>query len=379
MPRLGHWTLSALPALLSACFIGDAADGLPCEQDADCGLGVACAVDDASGQRCCGGACLSSQTSSVTDSTTGSSSTTAGPTSSTAGPSSSESSTTATTLGSQCGNGTKDPGEDCDEDNPNCVECMYVQACGNGGIDVEEGEVCDPWNLPDGEACADGCRTWTALSWDQDASSSETQRDFPASLCDDGDDSCIEWRTDGAGAFVSGLYFPDGTAPALMRWPEAVLFSRSITFPSLSQTDTVTIDVRHAHAFNADVTTFLDHAVVALVPAGALDDPEAWIRVLPVPGSGEAESIACTGAADGCMLANGPEFCDLADEEAFAGVRLAGPSSRTLSGDLVSETTYRLAFRVRYDCANFGEPEVTWPDDAWTVESAEIVVERGAG
>jgi cysteine-rich repeat protein len=58
-----------------------------------------------------------------------------------------------------CGNGTKDPGEACDDGNPTagdgCRTDCTVEACGDGIHDPQEG--CDDGNLADGDCCSSTC------------------------------------------------------------------------------------------------------------------------------------------------------------------------------------------------------------------------------
>ncbi len=73
---------------------------------------------------------------------------------------------------SVCGNGTVDPGEDCDIANPNgevvgvscTLNCLRPgnrnvnnQLCGNGQVDIQQGEECDPRNPEHGAFCTNTC------------------------------------------------------------------------------------------------------------------------------------------------------------------------------------------------------------------------------
>lgn len=378
MARLEHRILSAFAVpLLTACFVGDGADGLPCEQDADCGLGVSCSLDEASGDRCCGGECLVSQTTMITSSTTSTSTSVGTTTTTSIEPSSSDTSATESSTGSSCGNGVLDPGEECDDDNPNCEDCLFAQPCGNGALDPGEGELCDPWMLPEGEACSDSCQTWTAFAWDDDASEGDTTRDFPVVPCPTEDPSCIDWRSDPLGPRESGFYFPPRRVPSVTRWPEAILLTRAISFPELGPGDTVTVSVRHGYAFNWDSfdgDTSADHGIIAMVPEGQVEEPGSWIRVLPLSGSTDAIPIECDAPQNQCMTSAVP-FCTEENERAFAREREMGTDSFSFPGDQVSGGTYYLAFRARYDCGNF-DPVPPGDDDAWRIVSASITVER---
>ena len=66
----------------------------------------------------------------------------------------------------KCGNGKIDPGEVCDLGagrNGVCMgcsaNCQSTEACGDGILDPECGEVCDDGNTRDGDGCASTCRS----------------------------------------------------------------------------------------------------------------------------------------------------------------------------------------------------------------------------
>jgi cysteine-rich repeat protein len=67
-----------------------------------------------------------------------------------------------------CGNGSVDPGEDCDDGNriagDGCsADCDSAEACGNGVVDQTVGEVCDDGNVVSGDACCSDCRSCPEL------------------------------------------------------------------------------------------------------------------------------------------------------------------------------------------------------------------------
>ncbi|MBV1857295.1 MAG: hypothetical protein KUG77_02710, partial [Nannocystaceae bacterium] len=99
------------------CFVGDAANGLPCDRDADCGVGISCVEDPALTVKCCGGSCSlgSSSGSTATTTTTTTSSSTTGPTSLSA--------TEPSSGPAVCGDGVVDAGEACDPQDPRSLPC----------------------------------------------------------------------------------------------------------------------------------------------------------------------------------------------------------------------------------------------------------------
>jgi cysteine-rich repeat protein len=65
-----------------------------------------------------------------------------------------------------CGNGVREPDEACDDGNTNAfdmcsLDCRSTNACGNGVIDLLQGEQCDDGNLVDHDSCTSDCRTET--------------------------------------------------------------------------------------------------------------------------------------------------------------------------------------------------------------------------
>lgn len=55
-----------------------------------------------------------------------------------------------------CGNGTVDPGEQCDENTPRCTNCQITPVCGDGVVDAPE--QCDSASLPT-DTCDINCHT----------------------------------------------------------------------------------------------------------------------------------------------------------------------------------------------------------------------------
>ena len=124
----------------SACFVGDAAEGLPCEEDRDCGVRLACIGNF------CGGIAASTTTVGGTTETTD---TTANEDS-------------GTTEVSPC-----DTYDECDPADEGCTPDCRVIRCGDGFFD--EGEACDA-SAPDWEPAAvhQGCTAGCQLALFQD-------------------------------------------------------------------------------------------------------------------------------------------------------------------------------------------------------------------
>lgn len=62
-----------------------------------------------------------------------------------------------------CGNGLIEPGEVCDDhnnlDGDGCsANCLSVEACGNGIVDVAAGEECDDGNTNNNDGCTSDCK-----------------------------------------------------------------------------------------------------------------------------------------------------------------------------------------------------------------------------
>lgn len=415
-----------LSGLLSGCFLGDAADGLECELDADCGLGVVCAADPAApGTKCCGGSCLvagnSTGPSSTSAATESASFTTEG--SGTAGdlcgndvldegeicdatapegpacgpdctlcgnglidsdqgeecdesaPNGSPCSATCTL----CGNGELDPDEGCDNpDNMNCGEdCSYKMPCGNGSVDP--GEACDVWGLPEGQTCNMECTRWLAFDW--------TAGDR-GGFCESESD-CTRWgQASDKAPWGSGEYFhneDEWLGPPT--WPEAVLRTRSIALPALETGDRVRVTLDHE--FTLDFldndgqlrdSEFVDHVELSLESVG---DEEPLVRNIQFGN----ETISCSGVLGTECAAGAEEYCPGRAGSNFVRAARELPEGRSPStySYLVPETgvpagEYRIRFKVRYDCTNFvngGPIPPTRPQpDAWTVRSVAVRVEK---
>ena len=136
--------ISGVVVVVSACFTGEDALGLPCEKDEDCGRGQTCSAGF------CGGA-------PATSTATGTSTT--GPTTSTTDPSTDSSSGSGSTgLPPGCGNGVLENGEDCDDEgeSADCNADCTPAVCGDGKLNLTAGEECDPEGGFDFQ-CIDGC------------------------------------------------------------------------------------------------------------------------------------------------------------------------------------------------------------------------------
>lgn len=432
LPLLGPG-LSAL--LLSGCFIGDAADGLECELDADCGLGVVCAADpEAAGAKCCGGSCLVAADGtgpSSTSTATGSSSSTSesetdgelcgndildegeicdatapdgpecGPECTLCGnglvdsdqgeecdesaPGGSPCSATCTL----CGNDFLDPGEGCDNsDNGNCGEdCFYTKDCGNGSVDA--GEACDVWGLPEGQTCNETCTEWLAFDW--------TAGDL-GEFCDEADGAeCNRWeRASDNAAWGSGVYFhnpdlwPDPLLDPILEsppFPEAVLRTRAIPLPALSAGDRVRVTLDHAISLNfqdnerdGNDNVYVDHVELSLEPVG---DDDAIVRNIPF-GSQTISCLGSIGTTLQCADGEAGSYCPDQTQEEFVGAagELAELGVPQTYSYLVPEGgvpagEHRIRFKVRYDCTNFanGGSNPRPDPDAWTVQSVAVRVE----
>ena len=361
--------------LLACCFLGDAADGLPCEKDADCGIGVVCQEDPATSTLCCGGTCLAGGASGST--------TTEG---STGDPSSSSSSMSSTlsageassTTGEPCGNVVVDPEEECDPGLPEpcSADC---RRCGNGVLDGDE--LCDPGISGQEDACEE-CMQLTLLSWDSRSPTSQAEADFVFPSWE-GPVLPLQWRRDrDSGALVSGPYMGPELAPAagldVYEWPQSRLLSRPLDFPELRENDRVVVRINHAYALGSDGTLYFDHGRVDFVP-----DPDfgigSWLPLLP---RGDGAVVDCRSPAATCFAVSPSQsFCDGSVTSWLAGSGSdSGVPPIELNPETVSGQTLQLSFRLRYDCLNPMNPNRgTVPtNDAWTVSEVSVVVTRPA-
>lgn len=384
-----------LGILGGGCFVGDAAEGLPCEQDADCGLGVSCAEDPALEVKCCGGSCL--LTASTGPGTSTSSSTSTEPTSLPE----TESTVDPPVCGDGmvdpgeecdpegddplcgddcqflCGNEQVDPGEDCDDEEPGCGEdCKFSSSCGNEVLDP--GEACDV-RLTGADTCLDDCKTWIALDWDGRVADSDFCVDETAAGVE-GPWECTRWTdVDIAGARGSGAYFVEGDPWEVPGFPEAILRTRAIEFPPLGLEDSVEIEFAHELDFNSNPTEpeFVDYAELSLESAA----PDAALRFVPMGTVAPASvAIACSGGSIGAECAGGAEQSDYCEDGLM---RAAGQTDGEDTVTAIYRPTraeplaglHRLRFLVRYDCLNFDTPEDPTPD-AWIVHNLRVTVRK---
>jgi len=389
--------VATIGAFGGGCFVGDAADGLPCEQDADCGLGAACVEDPALEIKCCGGSCLLSSSSGPDASSSSSDST--GPASQTG----TESSTGSSVCGDGtidpgeacdpgpgsgsppcgsdcellCGNGSVDEGEQCDDDEPSCGgDCQFSMTCGNEELDP--GEACDV-RLAESETCLDDCKTWVALDWGGKVASADFCVDETASKVG-GPWECTRW-TDSqiAGERGSGPYFGDGDVWVVEpgSWPEAILRTRAIDFPELAAGDSVEIAFDHELDFNSnpDDMEAVDYAELSIESAD-----NGGLRFVPLGGvaplsveiscSGQSSDASCTTAASGDYCQDGLRRTAGRTDAEEAVTAVVSTDDEPLAG------LHRLRFLVRYDCANFDDAENPISPDAWILHRLKVTVRK---
>lgn len=380
LSRLGPRGLVFGALVLAGCFVGDAADGLPCEKDADCGIGVACQEDPATSTLCCGGSCLIGGSSSGSTTTVGS--TTDGTSSSsTRGSSSGESSSTT---GPLCGNGMLDPGEECDKELPDpCSDDCTL--CGNGVLDA--GELCDP--VLHGEGC-EACMELTLLSWDAQSPAAQAEADFVFPVWMGPMDPLVWRRSNTTGELVSGPYLDPTSNPAVNLdpdggWPQSRLLTRALTFPALEPTDVVEVRVNHHYAFASTEENAYDHGRVDFVSDASVT-PETWLPLLP--GATDASGVTCVGEPGPPMIpgpstecfqfAEAPSvpFCDGGHTEWIAAQADSATATIDVDPADVGGRTLQLSFRLRYDCLNPTLSENTGEDDAWGVAEVLVMVTR---
>lgn len=146
-----------LGAMGASCFSGADALGLPCRGDADCGQG----------QRCEQGLCGGPPATATTDGTSTTSEGQTG-TSTSTGPDPTVTESTGPAAG--CGNGVLEPelDEDCDPGpSGDAVDCDYdctPVTCGDGYANLVAGEQCDDGNDALVDDCTPECRA--TLFWD---------------------------------------------------------------------------------------------------------------------------------------------------------------------------------------------------------------------
>lgn len=384
MQMLQHTGARVVPGLgvllLAGCFVGSAADGLPCRTDADCGIGVACMEDPSASALCCGGTC---STSAGTRGSSGTTTTETDPSSSsgTVGMESSSGGSGNSTTGPMCGNGVVDEGEECDPGakRPCSDDCLL---CGNGV--VEDDELCDPGQVAQGVTCEDACHRLVLLSWDMDSPAMQVEVDFERPAFETRADGTLRWRrsADVSAPLTSGPYFmPDGGPPLdpSMGWPQALLLTRPLEFPALTEADEVVVSIDHAYMLNSDdAPRFFDHGRVDLVPAGAAST-RAWTRLLPEEGEGGEPN--CEGAVPPPVVDCYPPrstpsepFCDPGFDRWLVGEGMDNVKL-PIDGGLVSGQTLQVSFRLRYDCGTLtsGTDAV---DDAWALNALSVVVTR---
>jgi len=205
-----------LGAFGASCFDGADALGLPCLTDQDCGQG----------QRCEQGVCGGPPATATSDAST---STSSDPSSS-----SSSGSTTDESTGppAGCGNGLVEAelGEDCDPgsaaDEPTCdADCSMVE-CGDGHLNLMSGEECDDGNGAMLDDCTPECRT--TLFWDDmEDDPADTMRWLPPEIPEYEDPDGMVFQLDDGwqwnvptepGTWTSGPYSDSsGTARLITR------------------------------------------------------------------------------------------------------------------------------------------------------------------
>lgn len=367
-------------ASLSGCFDGSAADGLPCNADADCGIGVTCSEDpEQPGIKCCGGTCSSQSLTSGPSSTTAPGSSTT-----TSSGSSSDSSSTAVSSSSgdsDCGDEVIEGLEECDPPQEGVCSDTCRLLCGDG--EVKNPELCDPGLNTDGYDCNETCDVLTVLSWERGGDGEETSVAFQPFECPGGNSRCRPWHELGDGRVASGQYVRGDELVDLDLdggWPHARLRTREFQFPSLSDGDTVVVGLRHEHEFNASSDGLnVDHGVMRLVNVAG----------------GEPQVIYPASAAQGetidCGAANGECFVDMAGP-GFCAKTMRGLVGRSMSEDgallqtelslappELANGSFSLELRLQYDCNNFtNKMAIPAVDDAWKLEALSVTVTRNA-
>jgi len=335
-----------------ACFTGEDALGLPCEQDEDCGRGQACEAGF------CGGP-------PATTGTTGT--TTEDPSTSTAEPStdsdSGGSSSGSTGVPPGCGNGIVEDGESCDDEgeSADCNDDCTPAMCGDGKLNVTAGEECDPEDGFDFQ-CIEGCDA--VLFYDDMSDALASEGEWGRMLPDlgglmlapeaawglDGD----AWRTGdyscapGAADLVSGFFDLD-PAP-----------------------DGQHVELRFRHRYHFDPDSGL---AIACETTSARDGGAVFVVV-----DGTEQKLAGIYPGQGLEMAGSCPGMDnpLGEGEAFA--RQSGPGFVDVVASLetfeVAGAQGQIRFRAGYDCANCahdcvgGEPPP--PEYGWWIDEVRV-------
>jgi len=354
-----------LGALGAGCFDGADALGLPCRSDGDCGQGQRCE------QGFCGGPpATTSETTTTSDASTSSSESSSG-----------LDSTTLATTGPLpgCGNGMVEPelGEDCDpgtfSDEVDCdYDCTMV-TCGDGYANLVAGEECDDANDALVDDCTPECRA--TLFWD-DMESDPALGDKwlppeipmysymgqPFMLADG-----WQWPSPvNPGTWYSGPYSPDSGTTRIA--------TREIVFPDPGPGFHYELWLYHRLRFDGNMqdagecpVSFNDGGVIL-----ATDGVEPPFQVAPLPM--ELPVLTNTGT---CVLLNPSEpdnplydplmprsvYSGLSTNNGFVNEIVPLPSA-------VVGRTLRLVFEMTYDCRNCW---VAAPMGAgWTIESVVV-------
>ena len=364
-------------ASLSGCFDGSAADGLPCNADADCGIGVTCSEDpEQPGVKCCGGTCSSQSLTSGPSSTTAPGSSTT-----TSSGSSSDSSSTAVSSSSgdsDCGDEVIEGLEECDPpDDRFCSETCQL-LCGNQELDNDE--LCDPGFNTEGYDCNQTCDVLTVLSWERGGDGEETSEAFQPFECPGGNLRCRPWHELGDGRLASGQYvrvdeFSDLDLDG--GWPHARLRTREFDFPALLDSDAVVVALEHEHELNVSSGGLrVDYGVVRLVDVGGQG------QVIHPTSAPEGGTIDCRAVNRACFVDEiAPGFCP----ETTRGLvgRSMGKDGALLDTEVplsaaeVRNASFSLDLRLQYDCGNFtNNMAILAVDDAWKLEALSVTVTR---
>ncbi len=351
----------------ASCFDGADALGLPCTSDEDCGKGQRCELGFCGGPPATGGS--SSGSSSDSGSSTGSGS---------------SESTAAESTGPQpgCGNGVVEPelGEDCDPgtaaDAADCdADCTTVM-CGDGHPNLEAAEECDDANASFLDDCTPECRTtlfWDDLEQDPTLGTQWLPPEIPVHEYQGADFSLAQgWRWGGPmapGAWFSGPYSgASGTAR---------ITTRPITFPEAAGPG-FRYEVRLRHRLRFDGNPQDQGACGESTGDGGVVwilDGEELRRAGPPPGHPDVLENPGLCAAE-LGEPDNPLFDPIDRQPAYAGltqptfVETGFPLPPDVSGKTVS-----LVFEVGYDCRNCWTAA---PMDAgWTIDHVVVAAFPG--